>query len=324
MKKEIRKIYLGITSVLITGALLTGCGGTKTPEKAKPAAPAMKKIVATYVQAPLNVPSIVEKQKKSFETAFKVKNIPFEYSTITSGADQTAALASGDIHFLNCVGGSSVLLAASNGADIKILSLYSSAPKAFKLFGKNGINSPQDLKGKTIAGPKGTILHELLAAYLKKGGLTMKDVKFVSMGLPAARSALESGSADAALLAGPLAYTAEKSGLHVITTGDGLVSGLTVTATSNKFYTAHKDLVDIFLKVQQDTIKYIAANQKDAIEMTAKATDLQPEAVKEMYPLYNFSMQVTPEAKASLKSTQDFLVASGMMEKKVDVDKLFF
>ena len=43
---------------------------------------------------------------------------------------------------------------------------------------------------------KGTILHELLAAYLQKAGLSMKDVKFVSMGLPAAASALENGSAE--------------------------------------------------------------------------------------------------------------------------------
>ena len=102
------------------------------------------------------MPSIVEKANQSFEKKFKEKDIPVTYSTITSGADQTAALASGDIQFLNCVGGSSVLLSAANGADIKIISLYSQAPKAFKLFSKDAaITSPQSLKGKTIAGPKG-------------------------------------------------------------------------------------------------------------------------------------------------------------------------
>ena len=42
-----------------------------------------------------------------------------------------------------------------------------------------------------------------------------------------------------------------------------------------------------------------------------------------MYGLYDFNMTITPEAIASLKKTQDFLVQSGMMEKKVDVDALF-
>ena len=211
------------------------------------------------------MPSIVEKANQSFEKKFKEKDIPVTYSTITSGADQTAALASGDIQFLNCVGGSSVLLSAANGADIKIISLYSQAPKAFKLFSKDAaITSPQSLKGKTIAGPKGTILHELLAAYLKQGGLSIEDVKFVSMGLPQARAARKrqcrlcpSGR--------PLAYQEEQKGMHVVTTGDSLVSGLTVTATSGKFYKEHKELVDLFLSVQKETLTYMKDHQKEAL-----------------------------------------------------------
>ncbi len=321
MKKKLMALLA--VGALTLGALVAGCGNDKTAQK-KAAAPKMDKVSITYVQAPLNVPSIVEKANQSFEKKFKEKGITASYSTITSGADQTAALASGDIQFLNCVGGSSVLLSAANGNDIKIISLYSQAPKAFKLFSKDGsIQSAADLKGKTIAGPKGTILHELLAAYLQKAGLTMKDVKFVSMGLPAAASAMENGSADCALLAGPLAYNAEKKGMHVVTTGEGLVSGLTVTAVSGKFYKEHKDLVDTFLAVQKETLDFMQKDPDKALEMTAKATELKPEAVKDMYPLYDFSMKITPEAIESLKKTQDFLVASGMMEKKVDVDALF-
>lgn len=320
-----KKIIFGIVAMLMTVLLLGGCGGSPKKENKEAYKPTVKKVVATYVQAPLNVPSIVAKEQKSFEEAYKNYKLPFEYSTITSGADQTAALASGDIQLLNCVGGSSVLISASAGADIKILSVYANAPKAFKIFSKDiNINSPAALKGKTIAGPKGTILHELLAAYLKKGGLTMKDVKFVSMGLPAARAALEAGKVDAVLLAGPLAYTAEKAGLHIVTNGEGLVSGLTVTATSGKFYKENKPLVDAFLKVQKNTLKFMQENKAEAMKMTAKATQLKPEAVEAMYPLYDFNPEVTAATKKNLKETQDFLVEAGIMQKKVEVDKLFF
>jgi sulfonate transport system substrate-binding protein len=316
------KKVLALVGTLVLSLTLAACsgkGGTAKKETKKP-----EKVSITYVQAPLNVPSIVEKANTSFEKKFKEKGVEVTYSTITSGADQTAALASGDIQFLNCVGGSSVLLSAANGADIKIISLYSQAPKAFKLFSKDaGLKSAADLKGKTIAGPKGTILHELLASYLQKAGLSMADVKFVSMGLPAARSALENGSVDCALLAGPLAYQEEKKGMHVVTTGDGLVSGLTVTATSGKFYKEHKDLVDTFLSVQKETLEYMAKNKDQALALTMKATELDKQAVESMYGLYDFSMDITPQAIESLKKTQDFLVASKLMEKKVDVDSLF-
>ncbi|MCI7195508.1 MAG: NrtA/SsuA/CpmA family ABC transporter substrate-binding protein, partial [Acidaminococcus fermentans] len=263
-----KKLSVVLACCLVAaGALAAGCGSDKAAQKA---APKMDKVSITYVQAPLNIPSIVEKANQSFEKKFKEKNVAASYSTITSGADQTAALASGDIQFLNCVGGSSVLLSAANGNDIKIISLYSQAPKAFKLFSKDGsIQSAAELKGKTIAGPKGTILHELLAAYLQQAGLSMKDVKFVSMGLPAAASALENGSADCALLAGPLAYNVEKKGMHVVTTGEGLVSGLTVTAVSGKFYKEHKDLVDTFLAVQKETLDFMKKNPDKALDLTA-------------------------------------------------------
>lgn len=319
-----KKLILMLMATVMTIMLITGCS-TSNSDKKEAFKPTVKKVVMTYVQAPLNVPSIVEKERKSFEEAYKQWNLPFEYSTITSGADQTAALASGDIQLLNCVGGSSVLISAAAGADIKIISVYANAPKAFRIFSKDAsIKSPADLKGKTVAGPKGTILHELLAAYLKKGGLTMKDVKFVSMGLPAARAALESGKVDAALQAGPLAYTAEKAGLHVVTNGEGLVSGLTVNATSSKFYKENKPLVDAYLKVQKDTLKYMQDNKAEAMKMTAKATQLKPEAVEAMYPLYDFNEKITEDTKKNLRETQEFLVSSGIMEKKVDIDKLFF
>ena len=320
-----KKSVLALCAMVLTMLLMVGCGGESKQEKKEAYKPTVKKVVMTYVQAPLNVPSIVEKERKSFEEAYKSFNLPFEYSTITSGADQTAALASGDIQLLNCVGGSSVLISAAAGADIKIISVYANAPKAFRLFSKDAaIKSPADLKGKTVAGPKGTILHELLAAYLKKGGLTMKDVNFVNMGLPAARAALEGGKVDAALQAGPLAYTAEKAGLHIVTNGEGLVSGLTVNATSAKFYKENKPLVDAFLKVQKDTLKYMEANKAEAMKMTAKATQLKPEAVEAMYPLYDFNGEITAATKKNLQETQDFLVSAGIMEKKVDIEKLFF
>jgi sulfonate transport system substrate-binding protein len=54
----------------------------------------------TYVKSPLNVPSIVEKTRKSFEAAYSELGLDFAYSELTSGADQTAALASGDIQIL--------------------------------------------------------------------------------------------------------------------------------------------------------------------------------------------------------------------------------
>ena len=58
-------------------------------------------ITVTFVSSPLNVPSIVEKNHEIFADTFSEIGVKaVEYSDLTSGADQTQALATGDIQFL--------------------------------------------------------------------------------------------------------------------------------------------------------------------------------------------------------------------------------
>ena len=251
-----KRILSVLLSAAIAAASLAGCaagGQASQPEPSQPVSSAVPeftvdKIGVTYVKSPLNVPSIVEKKKGIFAKAFEEYGLPVEYSNLTAGPEQTQALASGDIQFLYAVGATSVILSASNGADIKIISTYSRSPEAFRMFaGKDSkIQSAADLKGKKIAGPKGTILHELMVAYLATAGLTEKDVEFVSMGIPDAQAALAGGTVDCALLAGPTAYNMAKDGYKVVTTGKGLVDATIVVATSQSFYDKNPLLVKRF------------------------------------------------------------------------------
>lgn len=277
-----------------------------------------------YVKSPLNVPSIIEKDQKIFEDAFSADGYSIAYSDLSTGPEQTQALASGDIQFLNAVGATSVILAAANGADIKIISMYSRSPKAFKLFSSDeSIDSPEALKGKKVAGPKGTILHELLDAYLASGGLTEADIEFLSMGIPESQAALTGGSVDAALLAGPVAYNTEKEGYHVVTDGEGLTEASIVTATTKKFADAHPELVENFRKGQAEALQFIEEQFDTAVAITAKETDLDETAVKEMYELYDFSSEVTEGDVAAIEKTEQFMLESGMTDSEVSIPDLF-
>ena len=192
------------------------------------------KLAVTYVKAPLNVPSIVAKYNKTFEAAYP--GVALTFPELTEGPKQTAALAAGEIGIASCLGSTSALLAASEGLDIRIVGVYSRAPKAFMIVVKDpAIKSVRDLKGKKVAGPKGTILHQLLAAALEKEGMSVKDVQFVQMDLPSGANALSNGSVDAALLAGPAAYNTLASGARMLRNGEGLVDATIVIATTEKF-----------------------------------------------------------------------------------------
>ena len=281
-------------------------------------------ITVTFVSSPLNVPSIVEKNHEIFEDTFSEIGVKaVEYSDLTSGADQTQALATGDIQFLYCVGATSVLLAAANDADIRIISMYSRSPKSFCLFSADdAINSPEDLKGKTVAGPVGTILHELLAAYLASGNLTIEDVNFVNSSIPDALAALSGGSADCALLAGAAAYNAANNGTHLVTNGEGLVEATITCATTQAFYDEHQDVVEQFLKGQKAVLDYIDENTDEAIEETAEFLDLTPEAVEDMYANYDFDMTIRDTDIESMENTVQFMLDSGMIDNPVDVESI--
>ena len=121
----------------------------ETSAVASDTATSIDKLTVTYVTSPLNVPTIIEKDQGIFE---KELGVPVEYAELTSGADQTQALASGDVQVLYAVGATSVILSAANGADIKVLNMYSRSPKAFCMYSKDEtLTTPENLKGKKIA-----------------------------------------------------------------------------------------------------------------------------------------------------------------------------
>lgn len=280
------------------------------------------KVMFTYVTSPLNVPSIIEKNKEIFKS--NLDGIKVEYSEITSGADQTQALASGDIQILYAVGGSSVILSAASGADIKILNMYSRAPEAFCLYTKDdSLTSPASLKGKKIAGPMGTNLHELLVSYLKSDDMSIDDVEFLNMSIPDALAAMENGSIDVALLGGPAAYSADKAGLHKIADGKGYIDAIIAVATTNKFYDEHKDVIDKITKAQQEIITFMNENSEETKKIVMEALEIDEEAFDTMYPQYDFSLEVSQEDKDGLQRTADFMLENNMIEKAVDTSTLF-
>lgn len=331
-----KKIFSFLLTASIAVSMLAGCSSnsgtaaqTENQETTEHVINAGEKsydfdtINVTYVKSPLNVPSIIEKEKGFFADAFSSYGLNVDYSSLTTGPEQTQALASGDIQFLYAVGATSVILAASNDSDIKIVNIYSRSPDAFCLFtNDDSITSPEDLRGKKVAGPKGTILHELLVAYLATAGMTESDIEFYAMDIPSSQAALVAAEVDCALLAGATAYNMEKDGYTVITTGEGLVNATIVTATSNAFYEKNPELVQAFIDAQKTTLAYMEDNYNEIIELTADEVELDADAVKEMYPMYDFSIEISESDIESMKATEKFMRENNMTEKEVDVESL--
>jgi sulfonate transport system substrate-binding protein len=148
------------------------------------------------------------------------------------------------------------------------------------------------------------------------------DIEFVSMDLPSSSAALMNGSVAAALSAGPDAIRAEKAGARILTTGEGLVEATIVTAVRGEFLQKHPALVKRFMQVHAASLEYIKINLPGALSATAAETGLPLEAVRQMFPLYDFNPAIKPSDIDELKRTQDFLIQNGMLKKTIEIEKL--
>ena len=314
MKKKIISVLLTMSYIVF---LFAGrAAGSAAPGKYS----GLGSVAVTYVTSPLNVHYIIERDRGFFAEAFSQFGLGVEYFNLTTGPEQTQALAAGNIHFLHAVGAASVILSAANGGDIRIISAYSRSPAAFRLFAADeSIKTAADLAGKKIAGPKGTILHQMLLAYLQAAGLTENDVELLHMDLPSSQAALAAGHVDAALLAGPVAYNTEQAGSFVVTTGEGLIDATIVNAVAGRFYEQYPELAEAFVKAQRSTLDWMTRNHDEALEISAKETGLDISAVIEMFPMYDFRIEISESDIEAFELTQEFMLENDMIESPVDI-----
>lgn len=285
--------------------------------------PGVDKLRVTYVKLPLNVPTVLVKHFGWLEKEFQKQGVSVEWFEITSGAKQTQALAAGSIDIASVVSSTAAIAARANGMELKIVSVFARAPRAFNVVAiDSAIKSVTDLKGKKVAGPKGSLLNQTLFAVLIKNGLRPEDVDYVNMPDSQALAALVAGSVDAALIAGPTVPKAETQGARIIANGEGLVKGLIVTAVRESFLKQNADLVKLYLQVQGKALAFMKENPEQTFMIVADETGLSVDDVRRMYRWYDFDPSINSSDMDDLADTQDFLVESGMLANPTNIKSL--
>ncbi len=149
-----------------------------------------EKVTIVYVKSPFNLQNMVMKEKGMLEKAFEKDGVKVEWKSINSGAKQAQAMAAGAVDVSAVMNTASLLMANGSGNPVYVASGVSHPTDTFAIVGKPGASlSVKDLKGKKVAGPRGTVLHQLLIAALVKEGMSADDVEFLSMDIPAAMTA---------------------------------------------------------------------------------------------------------------------------------------
>ncbi len=282
-----------------------------------------KEVNIAYVKSPFNIQNMVIKNQGLLEKAFAKHGVKVNWHTIDSGAQQAQAMAAGSLDVSAVMNTASLLSANGVGNKVVVVNGVAHPTDVFTIVGKPGTKlSVKDLKGKKVAGPRGTVLHQLLVAALVKEGMSINDVEFISMNIPSAMTAMLSGQVDAALLAASPVIKAQGQGAHVITTAKGLVNVNLVMTASDKFAKNHPEALEVVQKVQRDAMKWIKANWNEAMALGAKEHGITLEDAKKLASWSNYYDTLTEADVKGLAIDQDFLVENDLMRAKVNVKEI--
>jgi len=274
----------------------------------------------SYVRSPFNLQLMVMKENGILQKHLTPLGLQAQWPEITSGAKQAQALASGDLDIGGVMNTASVLMANGEGNPVRIVAGVSRPTDVFAVVaGKNGVRKVADLKGKTIAGPKGTVLHQLLVAALAREGITMQQVNFVQMDIPQAFTAVQSGKVDAALLAANFVLNAQKEGAHILARATGLVTPILVMTASEKFLQTHPDRVKAVVAAHDEAWQWIQANKEDAIALGAKLQNVSVEEARQLYNWSHFTQRLNNSDFRHMEKDMQFMLDNGMMRNRVNV-----
>lgn len=286
---------------------------------ARAAAPP-RSIRITYVTAPFNVPAIIMRANGYLTQAFAPLGIAVDSPVITSGAAQFQAIAAGAIDIASVLGDTSAILGRANGVELRVVSAFSRSPRAFAIMTRaDGPATIEALRGRTVGGPKGTTLNQLLAAALASRQMKLADVNYLNMDLSAARAALLAGQVDAATLAGADAMAVTAAGGRILATAEGLIAPMSVIAVRGAFLAEQPALVQRYLAAHRQALDFIAAEPDRALAIAAAEQKLAIADARTMWPWYDFSPAITATDLRNLEACQAFLVQAGMLQQTIDI-----
>lgn len=205
---------------------------------------------------------------------FAPEGSTIEVEPFTNPGDQKTALLAGSLDMT----GTTIPLAitaAANGEPIKIVVTLCNKCSALVVGKDSGIESPEDLKGKTIAYVPGTMHHVLLLNVLERAGLdpetdvTLTRIDFFDMG-----AALENGQIDAFLSGEPYPSQAVQNGYGEILSypyfddSIGTINaGMIVT---EEMIETNPELVQSLVNAHIEAAEYMNANQSEWLDKSAE------------------------------------------------------
>ncbi|MDX2211937.1 MAG: ABC transporter substrate-binding protein [Oculatellaceae cyanobacterium bins.114] len=246
-----------------------------------------------------------------------------EFYGFDSGPGVNEAVAAGEVD-LSMNGDTPAIVGKTNGLRTRLININQSGINVYLVPRKEGgIQSVQDLAGKTVGVRVGAIPHRYLVGLLDEAGLT-DQVKLVNLTNSEGEAALTRGDIDAYAATGALAFRLKSQGFTVIdeAANHGDLVGSNVTSASEAFLAAHPEFVEKWYEIIARATQEIKS-QPQAYYQFVSEINKQPLDVSEFTsPISLYPAEPLPaDGVERLRKTQAFLIAEDIVKSEFPFDE---
>jgi sulfonate transport system substrate-binding protein len=320
-----KKIFLVLSAAALAIGL-QGCQG-KTQGKTD-AAPAERVIRIGFVDSgqafPVSILGVAMEKgyidAKLMAIGAKAEIIPFA----GAGPAINEAFASGiiDMAFYGDVPN---VVAKSNGIDTRIVAaqlLYNNAGIA--VLPNSDFKTVKDLKGKNVAGQKGSYMHRTLAKMLEANGLGFQDINFVNVTSREAGIALVAGQVDAAILANINLSQVLSNGsarLLLDCSDNPEWMGSEGYIVTSKYLTENREVVKTVISGLVEALDFCAENPQEAKTILQTKSGLSKEIFDFLYPdnKLPFNLTLDESVIKTYEDIQQFLLENSLIKNEFSV-----
>jgi NitT/TauT family transport system substrate-binding protein len=233
---------------------------------------------------------------------------------------------------------SDIVQMSNEDPSVKIFYLISYSDGGDGILGRN-IDSPEDLRGKTIAREDLLFVNVLLRAYLQEGGLTEEDVELKTMPAADAATAFASKQVDAAVSYGPwLANAAQVGEGEIIFSSKDTNLIADVLITRQAVIDQRAADLQAYLRAIDQGVELVRSGDEEALNSVADALGITPEETKQQLDWVRFfniegnkrvafepnnpdslitNLQFTTQAAYDLDVTPERLEASSLYDDSI-------
>jgi sulfonate transport system substrate-binding protein len=253
-----------------------------------------------------------------------------EWANFIGGPPIIAAQTGGSID-VGWMAETPLIFAQAAGSPVKVVAVSQSAKQggsAYALVVKQDspIRTAADLKGKSVAFMKGTVLHYFIANLLEKQGLSLKDIKAVQA-TGFGTGLLDKGAADAVILTEPFLTELEQARkIRVIATGAEYTPGLNYLVASEAALAdpaKAKAIGDLAARAARAQ-RWQRENVAKAAPALAKRYNVSPEiAARIIERSPSKYVPIDANIIAAHQAEADLFLKEGLIRKKLDVAPIF-